>query len=623
MGCCIGAKHSNWCADYDIVYVDGAGKGYCIFHAPAECKFVSKYVEGIGDRPELISGEDFNALVFARIDAAIDEGDDDERDKYDFGDWNPRCNFAGTIFFADISFFRYNGEDKKSLPSIKFDNAQFCRNTYWDSSHFRVDVSFVCSQFFADASFISSQFFGSADFSFSRFRGDADFRSSQFFGDAHLDSIHYHSSADFISSQFHGNASFCNTQYRMMAYFSSCYFNNVANFSGCQFRFISDFSHSQFRGVTSFKGCQFRRISLFKTSKFWRLVEFSFSQFRLFVDFHGSDFQRGALFDNSQFRGGGNFSELCLKKVDFHGSESRKPTSFNSSTFGDARFDGMSFKGAVFFDEAWFLGDASFKNTIFYDYSNFEKAQFYGETNFKHTLFKEWTYFRNVVFNQKTSFAGAISKETILIEATNLSNFTLAETNIESFRFTECAWPELKDRQVVYDEILNLEKENNFLRLEEIYRRLKKISRDNNDEILASAWHYKEKEMLRKRLHHENKWTSPKTLFLRALNNIYWAISGYGEEPLRAFVFLFLFIACPLLMALYFGPFYQIIQSGELVNTNKHLVSCWLWYLPLTKVPLDGAIISDWNYFWKGAFNILITIQAALFAFALRNKLRR
>ncbi|OEU69152.1 MAG: hypothetical protein BA863_17640 [Desulfovibrio sp. S3730MH75] len=372
-----------------------------------------------------------------------------------------------------------------------------------------------------------------------------------------------------------------------------------------------------------FYNVQFRGIADFNSSQFNDDAYFNVSEFRDVVDFSRSEFRGDTNFFKGQFRDGCNFYKGRFNNADFRYVEFQKIISFNSATFGEVEFDMVSFKGSVTFEETCFLESTSFHNSIFYDYSNFEKAEFYGETNFKHALFKEWTYFRTAVFNKKTTFAGAISKETILIEDTNLSNLTLAETNIESFKFVECTWPELKDRQVICDEILNLEKENNFLRLEEIYRRLKKISRDNNDEILASAWHYKEKEMLRKRLHHENKWTSPKTLFLRAINNIYWAISGYGEEPLRACVFLLLFIACPLLMAYQFGPFYKVISNGEIINSNDHLVSCWLWYLPLTKITLDGANISDWNHFFKAAFNLLITIQAALFAFALRNKLRR
>ncbi|WP_291329891.1 pentapeptide repeat-containing protein [Desulfovibrio sp. UCD-KL4C] len=237
MGCCIGAKHNNWCADYDVVYVDGDGKEYCIFHAPANCKFVEKYVEGVGEKPELISGEEFNELVFARIQGVIDAGEDEERDKWDWVNWNPRCNFAGTIFFADISFIEFNGEEGKYLPSINFLSSQFRGYAYFDSSQFRGYASFSSSQFRGSASFYSSQFRGSAYFYSSQFRGSASFSSSQFRG-----------SAGFDSSQFRGYAYFDSSQFRGDAYFYSSQFRGSASFYSSQFRGSASFLSSQFRG---------------------------------------------------------------------------------------------------------------------------------------------------------------------------------------------------------------------------------------------------------------------------------------------------------------------------------------------------------------------------------------
>ncbi|WP_031485510.1 pentapeptide repeat-containing protein [Maridesulfovibrio frigidus] len=570
MGCCIGAEHNDWCAEYDIVYVDAAGKEYCIFHAPADCKFVSKYVEGAGEKPGFISGEDFNTLVFARIQCVIDAGEGGYKslltraqirielgksiktNKVVLFDWYPKCDFAGTIFFANISFSEFNGDKGKYLPSIKFN-----------------------------------------------------------------------------FSQFHG-----------VVYFSS----------------------SQFRGYAHFCHCQFQSSVYFSSSEFWGIADFISTEFWGGADFNLSQFQNYAYFRSSQFRDSVNFSEGCFKKVFFENAVSLKKINFKCSTFEDSIFDNMCFKGAVFFDEAWFLGQSSFKNTIFYDYSNFEKAEFYGEVNFKHALFKEWTYFRNVTFDDKTSFAGTISKETILIEATDLTNLSLVETNIESFKFIECEWD--KDKygiNCVYDEVEQKELGTKNSTLEEIYRRLKKVSRESSDEVQTSDWHYKEKEMKRigindttplPNIHSSvivasllavghilanygcasslalvgfiailgfyiiflwNDILASKNWFSKIYLNVYYWISGYGEKPERALIaFVVLLFPIVFLVGVLFGP-------PEVGFQDR-----WLWYLPLVKYELaEGTVIPKLSYFMKGVCYLLLSLQAALFAFALRNKLRR
>lgn len=62
--CCMSNKY-GWCEDQDAqIKVDG--KRYCIFHAPADHK-------AINGKP--IRAEEFNALVFKRIDSVILLGD--------------------------------------------------------------------------------------------------------------------------------------------------------------------------------------------------------------------------------------------------------------------------------------------------------------------------------------------------------------------------------------------------------------------------------------------------------------------------------------------------------------------------------------------------------------------
>ncbi|NDV23827.1 pentapeptide repeat-containing protein [Desulfovibrio sp. JC022] len=591
MGCCIGEKHSNWCQDnptgpsYPPVYIDKDGNEYCIFHAPAECKFVELYDERKGgEQPSLMAGEDFNQLVFDRIQGVIDAGEDEEADNFSGypESWNPRCNFAGTIFHKGI----YQPNFLES---------------------FDIDLP--------PTSFHACEFHGRSNFSKTTFNGVASFTMAKFHKSITIRNTTFKSIADFSYSTFKSRASFFATQFRNETYFQFC-----------RFLGYTKFEKSKLKTNVGFLKCEFDD------------VKFDSTHFLMRTFFIKSIFNKSAYFDNCTFN-----------DVSFEEAKSQKAFRIQDSTLNESNFNSMIFHGSIDFNNSEFSNTADFTNTIFLNYSNFKNTKFQGTALFLHTHFKEWTYFRNAAFKGETTFAGAISKETILIESTDLSNLKLTETNIESFQFTECTWPTINGRKAIYDEKIALESDQtpDYLKLEEIYRRLKKIARQNNDEMQTSAWHYKEKEMMRKRLRQENgpgviekiaakacaclpcdiertkeKFSKLLTLtekqrtpFLRFLNSAYWIVSGYGEEPLRAGIWMLIFILGAILPA-FFGP-----EVNQVTNTLSDFIKGWMWYMPLMKVSDVDA--TGWNYLFKAIFNVTISIQAALFAFALRNKLRR
>lgn len=155
MGCCVGADHSNWCEDYDIVYIDDEGKEYCIFHAPAECKFVELYDERDGgEKPALMEAKQFNGLVFARIDGVIEAGEDEERDRWDYFNWNPRCNFTSTIFPYPIRF--NNSKVSNKLPAINFHKSIFTHDAFFYNIIFYNDINFKEVTFNKDSFFTAA-----------------------------------------------------------------------------------------------------------------------------------------------------------------------------------------------------------------------------------------------------------------------------------------------------------------------------------------------------------------------------------------------------------------------------------------------------------------------------------
>ncbi|ACS79623.1 hypothetical protein Desal_1561 [Maridesulfovibrio salexigens DSM 2638] len=47
MGCCVGADHSNWCEEYDIVYIDAEGKNIVFFMLLRSVSLLSFMMKGM------------------------------------------------------------------------------------------------------------------------------------------------------------------------------------------------------------------------------------------------------------------------------------------------------------------------------------------------------------------------------------------------------------------------------------------------------------------------------------------------------------------------------------------------------------------------------------------------
>ena len=94
MPCCKCKEHS-WPDPQPVIYTDEADKkDYCLFHAPV--------------KPEGMSVENFNAQVFARIDAVKARNKANDADDF--------CVLSGTIFPGYISFSAYRKDNP--LPGI-------------------------------------------------------------------------------------------------------------------------------------------------------------------------------------------------------------------------------------------------------------------------------------------------------------------------------------------------------------------------------------------------------------------------------------------------------------------------------------------------------------------------
>jgi uncharacterized protein YjbI with pentapeptide repeats len=350
------------------------------------------------------------------------------------------------------------------------------------------------------------------------------------------------------------------------------------------------------------------------------------------------------------------------------------PISYEGAIFnGDVDFSGAALNGIATFRGATFKGNSDFRRTIFQSKTNFSEvsfckkvtfagAAFYAHVSFEDSEFKdealfgEWlwekTFCASALFRRIRTKEGLIYFRRIKFKEGCVS---FRGTSLTNFRFEGCAWPQKKpslfqrvmprcflnpaDTEVFYDEI-DADREYNFTPLrrkivdkygvlaekygvvENLYRQMKQQAKENHNEPEVSRWHYREKEMFRKR----NFWRRH-----CGASAFYWAFSGYGERPVRAGWMLLMLVVtiglamnslglwCPATE----GKVIQCFPLSPNLQRVETITQAVIEHALFVKDPIlkaqpgwGGILLTVWT-------KVLIPVQAALFAFALRNKFRR
>jgi hypothetical protein len=220
---------------------------------------------------------------------------------------------------------------------------------------------------------------------------------------------------------------------------------------------------------------------------------------------------------------------------------------------------------------------------------------------------------RNLSSNN-IEISNIITENNLTVTNTGLSNFIYSSSSIDKIDFISCKWPQDNGRNIIPTNIKTEVKGIDKLKLtEDIYRRLKRKARLDNNELLASDWHYGEKRMLEKRL-----WTEAPALTWFTLW-LYRHISDYGESPEKAlWVLLSFILAFPIL----FCFFTHSISLPIDIHDIQTLTNSTLNYIPFASRAPDSDNLYPLRYleiFWQ----TVITIQAAITGLAFRNKFRR
>ena len=286
-------------------------------------------------------------------------------------------------------------------------------------------------------------------------------------------------------------------------------------------------------------------------------------------DFHGGFFPGSADFSGQKFTKKADFSYAVFHYANFFGA-SFQEADFRWASFQIARFPETTFQRAIF-PLAWFteanFTEATFQEADFFR-ATFEEAQFSGaKINGRMTLGD--IRLREPLKKNQPCPLGLQSIQFGEKGILRLVNLSLAQANfygtdLRRVEFDRVTWASWWWRAAVYDEALlhwrrwthiayllnhgglwgkKIPGEEgrprkpsfaDFAPVERLYRQLKANYEEERDFKRVGDFHYGEMEMHRR----GSFWRQ----WMPSWYNLYRVLSGYGERPLRAFIWLLLLI---------------------------------------------------------------------------------
>lgn len=222
------------------------------------------------------------------------------------------------VYFP-TTFYLHNIQCKEDA---RFWSAVFAEHANFQHAIFSKEVDFRRAVFHRGATFQDAVFEDNAIFSLATFKEETRFYSAKF--DAH---------ADFDSAAFEKDVGFWSVNFGQYCKFQNVSFKGNAEFTGASFEHLAVFDRANFEGEAAFGRVRFVKDARFLRSRFSGQGQFHGAQFEdnayfqaaIFED--GSDltfekavFSRGAKFDRAIIRGYITFAGAKGKRI-FEGSE--------------------------------------------------------------------------------------------------------------------------------------------------------------------------------------------------------------------------------------------------------------------------------------------------------------
>ena len=322
-------------------------------------------------------------------------------------------------------------------------------------------------------------------------------------------------------------------------------------------------------------------------------IDFSEAQFRGMADFGGATFSDRAFF----------WEAIFDQMAYFRAATFSSSTGFQAATFSrSAHFDAATFSGEASFQAATFCvkaGKADFRQATFSSKADFGKTTFDGVANFREVKAE-----KNALHLHSPKIP-------------TLSNLSFSSMETECFSFKGCDWPD----GGLWPE--NREKPD-YKACEELYRSLKQKAASEHDQPMVSKWHYREKLMALEQIKAKRGWIGR-----LGLTGLYYWCSGFGEDPAQAFRVLAGLLVVSLLalsglklwetgMETLRPDWDKILEIPAELLAQVHFVKSGA-----SSAASAGGVLTPVKKIVASCFQILIALQASLFAFALRNRFRR
>jgi uncharacterized protein YjbI with pentapeptide repeats len=341
-----------------------------------------------------------------------------------------------------------------------------------------------------------------------------------------------------------------------------------------------------FPGEVNFINFNFTKEAVFYNAKFTRYVNFSFC-----------NFSGNANFSFAKFSGNANF--------------------FLAKFFRDIFFNAAKFSESAIYNDVTFSRNANFRNNTFSSNAYFERVRLESKArvymvriNPEADPRKHFGY--SPLIGDFTGIEIA-PNATLLFQECNLSRANFLETDLTQIEFDRVTWASRRRRTAVYDELIwRGKKKFSPESVERLYRQLKSNYEEKKDYKRVGDFHYGEMEMHRL----GSPWRRRIPL---SWYNLYWALNGYGERPLRALVWFGVFLLAFTGALSWLGL--NVSNSGNPASFSEAF-----------RFVIDKATLQrpDWARpvtepgHWLAAISVfIIPGQLALFFLALRNRLGR
>ena len=376
--------------------------------------------------------------------------------------------------------------------------------------------------------------------------------------------------------------------------FRGVWFPEVTSFEGFEFSAPADFRYATFTAGANFRDARFSAAN-FDFVYFNSIANFSFVTFDKDAQFTSAHFCADAYFINASFRAPVNFSSARFRAAVRFGHATLQAANFNNAHFtGElADFSGATFSGAADFGDADFDAIGDFSCACFDAEAYFINATFSAPMDFSFATFKHHVRFAgkesNAVFGRSASldlrFVRVEKPEHVSFHTVNLRPSWFVNVDPRKFEFNNAKWywsninkeiTRLENRQISSpyrmlaiacrhlasncEDNHRYEEASRFRYLAMDSRRLKWVEKLQG-KFFREHWKALRKTSIRLVRSLRPQPRAPRRKLLRVrryasvywkdfdlLHWLYWALSGYGERVLRAFVVLAaIFLLCALM----------------------------------------------------------------------------